>query len=280
MRAGARVALGVAAALLAVNVGLNHGASDERTLTLPRDLAMNLLQGMPRGSLLVTTQWDHVVSPLLELQELERVRPDVRVVDPELMQRSWYLDELERRAGSLTAAAAGPIRRFRSEVAPFEAGRPCDGRAIHAAYVAMMDSVIEAGAAQGPVFVTLEVSPEFAPEAERVPYLLARWLRWDHVYLPQPEPRWTFRPWRGRLDAYVTMTHRLYGEALLARASYEAAHGYPDRAQAMIDRALVFDPRVDPTRMAPMALDGPRDVLETVAFFDRLRMARRIPGRR
>jgi hypothetical protein len=60
------------------------------------DYAANLLNGLPPRAILFTVG-DNDTFPLLYLQSVAHVRPDVEIVNLPLSNVSWYLDELARR---------------------------------------------------------------------------------------------------------------------------------------------------------------------------------------
>jgi hypothetical protein len=218
-----------------------------------------------------STQWDFWVSASYALQGLERVRPDVLVLDPELLRRSWYVRGLGRRAPDLAQAARPALDRFLAEVRPFEAGRPFTPAVIEEAYVGMLDALIDAARASRPVLVTADVDRRFAPTMRRVPYGLALWLRPDSAYVAQAFPQWRFRPPGGETDPLAVTMRRLYAQILVSRAAYEDAGGHKGLAARYGEYALTFDPRIDPSRIPPLPLGGRDGVMEQQRYFDRVR---------
>lgn len=271
-RLGARMALVVGAGWVAA-CGFAHGMTcDERGNHLAEDLTANLLGPLPANSVLLSTQWDYTVSPGYFLQEVQGLRRDVLVLDPELMRRSWYLTELAGRDSALAAAAAPEIARFAAAVEPFERQRRYDAAVLQTAYVAMIDTVIARARSAGrPVFATGEVPAHVGAGLRRVPWQLASLLTGDTTYVAQEEPRWRFRPWRGRVDPYVATTHLIYGQALAARAGYEAQSGRVRQALSYRDLALSFAPRFTIEDVPPLPLDGTEITLQSLGWFEMLR---------
>lgn len=270
-RVGARLAIAAAAALFVLSVAIHWKSCDESRNTLPYDYTHHLLAGLPERAVVLSTQWDYFVSPSYVVQALEGVRPDVTVLDPELLRRSWYVRGIERRAPDLFAAARPALEHFLREVRPFEAGRPFDPGVVDAAYVGMVDALVEAAGPARPVLVTPDVDRRFGARFERVPLRLALLLVSNAAYVPQEFPAWRFRPWRGALDERVVTTHRLYAQALVSRAAYEEAHGDGALARRYGEYAETFDPRIDPARIPPLPLGGREGVLERLRFFARIR---------
>jgi hypothetical protein len=263
------IAIGAALALV---IGVVHArACDESRCTLAEDLTRDQLGQLPEHAVLLSIQWDYTVSPSFYLQEVEGLRRDVTVVEAELMRRSWYLSELERREPELTALAEPAFKEFREALVPFEHGGKYDSARLQATYVGVIDALVEsAHAASRPVFVTPEVDARFAPRFHRVPYGLVQWLRPDTAYVPMAVPAYRFRPWRGRMDTYVVTVHRIYAQSLAGRMAYEIDHRHGDLARAFGAYALSFDPHLDPEHPPRLALDGAQIYREAAQFFDGL----------
>jgi hypothetical protein len=105
----------VAALLLAV-VPLtafagNWPFNNRRHYFIAQDYTNNILDAIEPNGLLLTFDWQ-VAAPMLYAQEVEKRRPDVKVVDIHLLRRSWYFDYLRR-------AWPGLIERSRVKVDAF-----------------------------------------------------------------------------------------------------------------------------------------------------------------
>src|SRR6516162_6850457 len=77
------------------------------------DYVQNLFSTIATGGLLLTQDWQ-VVSPMFYAQEIEQRRPDVKVVDINLLRRSWYFDYLKQ-------AHPGLIERSSEKIDPYVA---------------------------------------------------------------------------------------------------------------------------------------------------------------
>ena len=75
------------------------------------DYVENLFSTIAPNGLLLTQDWQ-VASPMLYVQEVEQRRPDVKVVDINLLRRSWYFDYLNH-------AHPGLMERSREKIDPY-----------------------------------------------------------------------------------------------------------------------------------------------------------------
>ena len=83
------------AAVLLVPVPGRFVAMDRHTSTLVRSYGSEILRAAPHGALLVT-KGDLITNTVRYLQAVEHVRPDVRVVDQELLGYAWLRPQIER----------------------------------------------------------------------------------------------------------------------------------------------------------------------------------------
>jgi hypothetical protein len=119
--------------------------------------------------------------------------------------------------------------------------------------------------------VTPEVDPALAPSHRRVPYQLVQRLTHDSTYVAEAFPRYRFRPWHNRVDAFTAMTTYVYGRALMDRSAYEKQHGRIEVADRYARYALGFDPGIVGARLPALFLDGRAQVHRSAVFFRDLR---------
>ncbi|HMK39643.1 MAG TPA: DUF2723 domain-containing protein, partial [Bacteroidota bacterium] len=189
--------------------------ADESGDHLVEDYTKNMFSSLRPGAVVFSYQWDYWVSASYYYQIVEGVRPDVTVIDKELLRRSWYLRELEHRRPWLIASSRIEVNAFLAQVDLFEHGLPYDPAAIQAKYVGMIESFIRRSMSARPVYVTGEIEPEFTRGLFRVPEGLAFRLTPVQGEIPSPLPSITARAFarRGRLE---DMIHKLYADAFLA----------------------------------------------------------------
>jgi hypothetical protein len=81
----------------------NWTAIDGSRRTFTEDYATNSLNGLPQNAILFTVG-DNDTWPLVYAQVVERVRPDVQIVNLSLTNATWYVDETVRRDPSFPLA--------------------------------------------------------------------------------------------------------------------------------------------------------------------------------
>ena len=183
-------------------------------------------------------------------QQVERLRPDVTIIDPELLRRSWYLEQLRRQHPWLYQGSQPEIRAFLEELAQFEREVPYEAAEIEARYTLMINSFIDRSFPGHPVYVTFEVAPKFGADYLRVPEGLAfRLYRRDAP--PSPDDPiyddFAFRPFR-RDDKLANNLVNFYGSMLTSRGIFLHEKDRFKAAAGYFTRALRFSPDSDVAR--------------------------------
>lgn len=134
----------VAALIPAVSIPLHWKEMDRSHYTYADDFARSILLSAAPNAVILTPDWTFV-SPAMYLQFGEHLRPDVLVLDGELLRRSWYLPFIQKRSPDLYAACEPAIRAFLAELTKYEEGMPYDGSVITEKYVAMLNGLMVEG---------------------------------------------------------------------------------------------------------------------------------------
>jgi hypothetical protein len=172
----------------------------------------------------ISYQWDFWVSASYYYQIVKGLRPDIAVVDKELLRRSWYFLQLGKHYPWLMQPSRPEIEAFNQELYKFEHDLPYNPAIIQSRYVEMIRSFISQSMTSRPVYVTPEIEAEFTTGFQRVPEGLAFRLTYDTSFHGTEFSGYQIRPFErgGRLE---DMTKNLYVSSLNARASYYYRHG-------------------------------------------------------
>ena len=136
----------------AVALAMNWGACNRRGDTIPEDYVRDTFAEIGPNGLLLTRDWQ-LMAPALYLQQVEGLRPDLAVIDTELMRRGWYFDLLHKLYPDLMASVAAEERTFLALRDAWERGDfPEDDPRIEqlqTAYVALIDAFMTRTASAG-----------------------------------------------------------------------------------------------------------------------------------
>src|SRR5437867_871032 len=263
---GVKPSLAAAIAVLAVcTAGLtaNWPFNNRRQYFIAHDYVDNLLKAIAPNGLLLTLDWQ-VVSPMFYAQEIEQFRPDVKVVDINLLRRSWYFDYLRH-------AYPGLVQRSREKIAIFvenlkewerDPGAFATNQAltqrITAAFLEMIQSIVTNESKVAPVYITRDLLFADTTNGE-----LTGWLTQNYQLVPQGlvfnlaveqsfrDPRDLRLQTRGLVDGTLRFEEDdvvnlkvlpVYTSMLINRGRYLAVFNQHARAIAAFRQALALDP--------------------------------------
>lgn len=249
-----------------IGIALHYGEVDRSEESLAETFARDLLNGLPRNSLLLTTRWDYLISPTLFVQYASGVRPDVTVANLNMLHDRVYLSQLVGRHPGL-GRARSQIEGFLQARRAWDEGELVDARAYHRAFTTLVNGLI--AAYNNPVYVTSEVDTLIGLGLRRVPHNLAIALREGDEYLPQDTPRWSIRvgPGPDLVDRVGVSLH--YGEMLDRRAAYEAEMGRMGNADLYRKLAGAFRPSLDEEDVPVLPLGNQEYVRRVMEWFGR-----------
>jgi hypothetical protein len=209
---------------------LHYKKNDESSNYLVQDYTKNMFASVQPNALVISYQWDFWVSASYYYQIVKGLRPDIAVVDKELLRRSWYFLQLERRYPWLIGHSKPEVEAFNQELYKFEHDLPYNPAVIQSRYVEMIRSFISQSMRSRPVYVTQEIEAEFTAGFQRVPEGLAFRLVSDTSFHGTEFSGYQIRPFErgGRLE---DMTKNLYISSLNARVAYYNSHGVPSASE-------------------------------------------------
>jgi len=255
----ATVVLFVCAITLAANWPFNN----RRQYFIAHDYVVNLLSTIAPNSLLLTLDWQ-VVSPMFYAQEIEQRRRDVKVVDINLLRRSWYFDYLSRAYPSLVERSRDKIEAFVKNLKEWErdpgafASSSALTQRISAAFLEMVQSMVTNESRVAPVYMTNDLLSSDSVNGE-----LTRWLSQKYQLVPQglvfnladgqgfhdsPDVHLQIRGLAGgtlrfaKGDPVNVKVIPVYTNMLINRGRYLALFGQHERAIAAFEQALALNP--------------------------------------
>src|SRR6059058_5164605 len=261
-----RLSVAVAVVVLlvcAITLAANWPFNNRRQYFIAYDYVENLLSTIAPNSLLLTLDWQ-VVSPMFYAQEIEQRRRDVKVVDINLLRRSWYFDYLSRAYPGLVERSRDKIAAFVENLKEWErdpgvfARSPALTQRISAAFLEMIQSMVMNESRVAPVYMTNDLLSSDSVNGE-----LTKWLNQKYQLVPQglvfnladgqgfhdsPDVHLQIR---GLADGTLRFAKGdpvnvkvlpVYANMLINRARYLALFGQHERAIAAFEQALALRP--------------------------------------
>ena len=257
----------VVAVLVVSTIALtaNWPFNNRRRYFIAHDYVDNLLKAIAPSGLLLTLDWQ-VVSPMFYAQEIEHLRPDVKVVDINLLRRSWYFDYLKHAYPALIERSREKIDVFVENLKEWErdpgafARSPALTQRISAAFLEMIQSMVTNESRVAPVYMTNDLISSDSVNGE-----LTRWLTQKYQLVPQglvfnladgqgfhdsPDVHLQIRGLAdgtlrfGKGDPVNVKVLPSYANMLINRGRYLALFGQHERAIAAFEQALVLNPNL------------------------------------
>src|SRR6266481_2566398 len=163
----------------------NWPFNNRRHYFIADDYVENLFSTTGPNGLMLTQDWQ-VASPMLYAQEIEQRRRDVKVVDINLLRRSWYFDYLKHahpgmmdRSREKIDPYVAILKQWESDPAAFSRSQDLTQR-ISMAFLEMIQAIVRNEIKFAPVYMTNEVL-----SADKTNDYLTQWIPKTYQLVPQ-----------------------------------------------------------------------------------------------
>jgi hypothetical protein len=169
----------------AIALTANWPFNNRRQYLIAHDYVDNLLKAIGPNGLLLTLDWQ-VASPMFYAQEIEQRRRDVKVLDINLLRRSWYFDYLKRTYPDLTERSREKIEVFVQNLKEWERDPAAFARSsaltqrISAAFLEMIQSIVTNEGRVAAVYMTNDLLTTDSMNGE-----LTKWITQNYQLVPQ-----------------------------------------------------------------------------------------------
>jgi len=250
---------------LATAFAANWPFNNRRHYFIADDYVENLFSTIAPDGLLLTQDWQ-VVSPMFYAQEIEQRRRDVKVIDINLLRRSWYFDYLKQAHPAMIERSREKIdpyvellRLWERDPAAFDRNQDLTRR-ISMAFLELVRSMVTNEIKVAPVYITTDVL-----SADKTNAYLTQWIPQTYQLVPQglvfnlatdqsfhdlPGP---YLRMRGLADGTLRFADDevvklkvlpVYARMLTNRGRYLAAFNQHQRAIVAFKEALALDPNL------------------------------------
>jgi hypothetical protein len=137
----------------------NWPFNNRRHYLVAHDYVENIFSSIAPSGLLLTQDWQ-VASPMFYTQEIEHRRRDVKIVDVNLLRRSWYFDYLQHAHPDLLERSRQTVNAFVEELKKWDRDPAAYRRdqeltlRINTAFLEMIQSIVRNESGLAPVYVT------------------------------------------------------------------------------------------------------------------------------
>jgi hypothetical protein len=245
-----KIAFAAATVLISlIALQTNYALNDESKNTYVEEFTMNTFRNAEPNSIIISSQWDFWVSASWYFKYVKKIRPDLIVIDKELLRRSWYLAFLERNYPEIYNNSRTEIEKFMVDLYKFEHNIPYDTKTIMKSFEEMMTSFVKNNP-ERKVYTTWEIEQNknepFAADYVRVPDGMMFRLVNKNSIVNNKVPDYktydfSFTP-VSKSDYYHETLMLSYAMMLTASAEYLAANNRMDEAREYISLALTAKP--------------------------------------
>jgi hypothetical protein len=149
--------MGLAALGLSYQGIRNYSKADCSDLYVYEDYTTQALSSLPENAMLLSYQWDYLISPAYYFQFVEGRRMDVAIVDKELLRRSWYFDQMKTNYPDVMDDIDSEVASFLTTLAPFEEGDDYNASVLESRYRRLIARMIETNMDERSVFIAPEL---------------------------------------------------------------------------------------------------------------------------
>lgn len=147
------ISLGIPIFLL----NFNYEKVDQSNTYFVGDYTRDALMSVQPGSLILSYQWDVLVSPAYYYQYVEKLAPEVIILDKELLRRSWYYDQIEQWEPGFFSGIETERDRFIEVLKPFELGKKYNSAVIQRSFEALITAIITKHSQRRAVYIAPEI---------------------------------------------------------------------------------------------------------------------------
>jgi transmembrane protein TMEM260 (protein O-mannosyltransferase) len=253
----------------ATALAANWPFNNRRHYFIAKDYVENLLGTIQPNGLLLTQDWQ-VVSPMFYAQEIEQHRRDVKLIDVNLLRRSWYFDYLRHAYPDLVERSRDKIDAFVEILKQWErdpgafATNQLLTQRISAAFFEMIRLMITNENRVAPVYMTQDLLFADTMKGE-----LTKWITQNYQLVPEglvfnfaADQRFHDSPdshlqTRGLADGTLRFEKDdvvnlkilpAYTSMLVNRGRYLALFNQRKRAIVAFKKALALDPNLAAAR--------------------------------
>jgi hypothetical protein len=247
----------------------NWPFNDRRHYFIAHDYAENLFSTIEPNGLLLTQDWQ-VAAPMFYEQEVEQRRTGVKVIDINLLRRSWYFDYLKHAHPDLVERSRDKIDPYVEDLKEWEHDPEAFARSqpltqkISVAFLEMVRSIVTSEIRFAPVYITNDLLSanqtnsyltQWIPQTyQLIPEGLVFYLANDQRFHDSPDPHLETR---GLADGTVRFEKDdvvnlkvlpTYTSMLVNRGRYLALFNQDERAILAFKEALALNPGVATAR--------------------------------
>lgn len=222
---------------------LNFSEVNQSKTIVYRNYTNALLNSVEDKSLILSYQWDYFISASYYFQLVENVKPQVVIVDKELLRRSWYYNQLERNHPGILNGVKTEVNLFLEALKPFERKEQYNAQLLENLFRRIITNLLLSNSNEREIYIGPEI---FENEMQRgevalpegfkiVPHLFLFKVVKSDDYVEAPLPVFKMN-FSGEKDKYQKALSSIVSLMLIRRAAYEVQFNKPERAKIYLKK--------------------------------------------
>jgi len=234
----------------------NYSKVDESKNYFVKDYTMNVFKSAQQNSIIFSTQWDFWVSSSIYQQYVKNIRPDLVIIDKELMRKSWYMHHLKIHYPDIYDKSKIEFEIYLTELLKFEKNPERytspktetdrqDLSKIQSSFINLLNSIVDKNYNERKIYTTYEIEQDknerFGKDYTRLPQGLLINYSKDNVYDNYTDPEFEYTI-TDITDYHHTFIMNSYYNAYLSRANYLMNNSKSEQAERLIKKAIEIKP--------------------------------------
>lgn len=234
----------------------NFPEADESKNYFVKEYTMNVFNSAEPNSIIFSTQWDFWISSSMYQQFVKNIRPDLVVIDKELLRKSWYMHYLQQHYPEVYERSRPEFEAYLAELIKFEQNTARytnpqsesdrkDLQKIQTAFSNLLNSIVEKNIDDRNFYTTFEIESDknekFGKDYMKIPVgvLIKYSKQKGYVDYKDPELKFTVTE---KNDYHHNFLMTAYYNSYLNRANYLMNFSKFDEAESMIKKAIDVKP--------------------------------------
>ncbi len=233
-----RISILAVVTLIVVTGFINSEKVNENKMSLVEEYSKDMFSSIEENGIVLSFQWDYFVSASYYLQHVEGYRPDVVIIDKELLRRTWYYQQLRNQYPWLIEQSKSELDEFMKELIRFENDLPYDSRNIEFRYTSLIHSFVEKNWNTRPIYCSPEIEQQYINIYQKAPsgLIFRMYPQHDTSFHETNTKKFSFT-FPQRLDKYSTGLLSFYSQAYMNHAMYLQYFQRESEAQTFREKA-------------------------------------------
>lgn len=230
---------------------MNYKENDHSDNYLVPEYTRIMGDNLEKDAIIFSAQWDFWCSAFWYKQQIEGYRPDVVMVEKELLRRTWYPTQLLKWYPEVINKSKTELDNYLKNLELFESGKGYDRAAIQRDYLVLLNSIIEKNIDSRPIYITPDLNQatddNFYREYVQLPQGLAIRLLREDKYIAPDFKKLNFEKFIASIKDREDHLEKGIQVNVANFVAYTGAYCYNkfniEEAKKLYDIALAIDPK-------------------------------------